>query len=68
MTAKDLKNIRVECQNLVKGYLERTGKSQTQLAKESGIHPAQLLLFMKGDRGLTDTSLSKLGAIIEAEK
>lgn len=65
MTAKDLKNIRQESQRLINDHLTKTGKSQSQLAKEAGIHPAQLLLFMKSERGLTDSSLSKLGSIIE---
>ena len=66
MTAKELRNIRLESQKLINEYLSKTGKSQSQLAKEAKIHPAQLLLFMKNERGLTDSSLSKLGVIIDS--
>tara|TARA_R110001632_G_scaffold32755_1_gene84470 strand:+ start:278 stop:487 length:210 start_codon:yes stop_codon:yes gene_type:complete len=68
MTAKDLKNVRQETQSIVEKYLAKTGKSITGLAKEAKIHPAQLLLFMRGDRGLTDTSMSRIGEVITNNK
>jgi len=64
MTVQDLMNIRSETQRLVNQYLKETGKTQSKLANESGIHPAQLLLFMRGERGLTDSSLMKLGKVL----
>lgn len=68
MTAKDLQNIRTETQNLVNKYCEKTGTSLTALAKQAEIHPAQLLLFMRSERGLTDTSLSRIGKVISGKK
>jgi len=68
MTIKDLVNLRDNVQKLVNVYLEKTGKTQSKLAVEAGIHPAQLLLFMRSERGLTDSSLMKLGRVINETK
>ena len=65
MTTKDLKNLRKEVQTMVQKHLEKTGKTASSLANEAGIHPAQLLLFMRSERGLTDTSLMRLGEVID---
>ena len=64
MTAKDLKNIRQETILLIKEYCESTNTSYTALALQAGIHPAQLLKFVRGEQGLTDTTLSKIGSLI----
>jgi len=65
MNAKDLCYLRTEVQRLISKHLDKTGKTPSALAKEAGIHPAQLLLFMSGQRGLTDTSLMRLGEVIK---
>lgn len=67
MTANDLQNIRQETQRLIQAHLNKTGKSVSALAAEAGIHPAQLLLFMKDERGLTDSSLAKIGSVLIEE-
>jgi len=64
MKIKDLINIREETQKLVRKHLEETGETESGLSKKAGIHPAQLLLFMRNERGLTDSSLSKLGKVL----
>ena len=65
MNAKDLCNLKSEVQQLISKHLDNTGKTPSALAKEAGIHPAQLLLFMSGQRGLTDSSLMRLGEVIK---
>jgi len=64
MTNKDLSNLSQNCRDLIKKHLDKTGKTINALAVESGVHPTQLWLFMKGDRGLTDSSLQKIGEAI----
>lgn len=68
MNVKDLVYLRDNVQELVNNYLKKTGKTQSKLAVEAGIHPAQLLLFMRSERGLTDSSLMKLGRVINETK
>jgi plasmid maintenance system antidote protein VapI len=65
MTPKELKNIRKETILLVKDFCEQTNTSYTAFAMSCEIHPAQLLKFIRGEQGLTDTTLSKIGAFIE---
>jgi len=69
MTNNDLANLRKEAQKLIKAYIDADKmRSISGLAKEAKIHPAQLLLFMRGERGLTDTSLSRIGQVINNKK
>jgi hypothetical protein len=46
---------------LIEDHLKEKSKSVNKLAKQSGVHPTQLYLFLKGERGLTDSSLAKIG-------
>ena len=64
MKAKDLKNLTKLSQKLVKEHLTKHNKSESGFAKECSIHPAQLLLFMRNERGLTAKSLESIGEII----
>lgn len=64
MNKEDLVYLRRNVQKLVEEYIQKTGKTQSKIANEAGIHPAQLLLFMRDERGLTDSSLMKLGKVI----
>lgn len=63
MKAKDLENITQESKRIIKEYLN-AGNSINSLAVKAGIHPSQLWLFMRNERGLTDTSLQKIGKAI----
>jgi plasmid maintenance system antidote protein VapI len=65
MTPKELKNIRKESIQIIDNYCEQTKTSYTALAIECKIHPAQLLKFVKGKQGLTDSTLAKIGAHID---
>jgi plasmid maintenance system antidote protein VapI len=68
MTPKELKNIRQETILIIKDFCEQTGTSYTALALASGIHPAQLLKFVRGEQGLTTTTLEKIGDHIEKRR
>lgn len=46
---------------LIKDHLKKNSKSVNKLAKQSGVHPTQLYLFLDGKRGLTNSSLEKIG-------
>lgn len=64
MNANDLKNLRAETKRIIKEYQEQKNIALTPLAHEIGIHPAQLLMFMRGERGLTDTTIMSIGSFI----
>lgn len=65
MDAKDLCNLQTEVQQLVSKHLDITGKSISGLAREAGIHQAQLLSFMRNESGLTVVSLMRLGEVLK---
>jgi hypothetical protein len=65
MTITDLSCLSSEARRLINIHLEKTGTSVNALASEAGVHPTQLWLFLRSERGLTDSSLQKLGIAIE---
>ena len=68
ISSEQLAKISDQARILIKDHLKETGKSVNKLAKQSGVHPTQLYLFLAGDRGLTDTSLMKIGKTISEEE
>lgn len=65
MTPKQLTDIIPNVQALINGYMtKKPEETISSIAAKSGIHPAQLLLFMRGERGLTTKSLSKIGKFL----
>jgi hypothetical protein len=63
MKIEDLENLSFEAKRIIQGYLD-TGKTINALAVKAGVHPTQLWLFMRNERGLTDKSLQKIGKAI----
>jgi plasmid maintenance system antidote protein VapI len=68
MKIKDLANLSNEARDLISKHLKDNDISVNALAIDAGVHPTQLWLFLRGDRGLTDSSLQKLGQAIERNK
>lgn len=69
MKINDLANLSEQARSLISEHLEKHEKTVNALSIEAGVHPTQLWLFLRGERGLTDTSLQKIGAaIIKAGK
>ena len=60
MTKQELSNIGNETRIMISEYLKQ-GNTVNKLATKSGLHSSQIWLFMRGERGLTDTSMEKLG-------
>jgi|31_taG_2_1085359.scaffolds.fasta_scaffold11639_3 transposase-like protein len=63
MKAKDLENITEETKRIIQEYLN-AGNTVNSLAVEADLHPSQIWLFMRNERGLTDKSLQKIGKAI----
>jgi hypothetical protein len=68
MKIKDLANLSNEARDLISRHLKDNDISVNALAIDAGVHPTQLWLFLRGDRGLTDSSLQKIGQAIERNK
>lgn len=64
MKVDDLANLSSLARKIIQAHLDQ-GKTVNSLAVASGIHPSQLWLFMRGERGLTDASLEKIGRAIK---
>lgn len=65
ITPEMLANIKKGTQKLVEDYLTRNpDETQSGFATKIGIHPAQMLLFMRNERGLTDKSLARIGKFL----
>lgn len=67
INADQLKAISLMARILIEDHLKESGKSVNKLARQSGVHPTQLYLFLKGERGLTDSSLAKIGKAIAGD-
>ena len=68
MTKQELENITPEAQKIIRAYLKKTGKTESGLAREANVHPAQLLLFMRNERGLTLHTLKNIARVINGKK
>jgi plasmid maintenance system antidote protein VapI len=64
MTKKDLMNLGTESRMLINKYLEKNNVSINALAVKAGVHPTQLYLYLNNQRGLTDSSLEKIGRVL----
>ena len=64
MNKRDLSELTERSQELIQSYLDKEDKTINALAVEAGVHPTQLWLFMRGERGLTTSSLEKIGKAI----
>ena len=65
LTPEILANIRQGTQELLQQYLlDNKEETKSGLATKIGIHPLQMLAYLKGERGLTDKSLQKIGKFL----
>lgn len=65
MNKRDLSELTERSIELIQSYLDKEDKTINALAVEAGVHPTQLWLFMRGERGLTTSSLEKIGKAIK---
>ena len=64
MKAIYLRDLKKESKKIINAHIEKYNKTESGFAKECGIHPAQMILYMRGERGLTVDSLEKIGRVI----
>ena len=65
LTPEILANIRKGTQELLRQYLlDNPKETKSGLAAKIGIHPLQMLAYLRGERGLTDKSLQRVGKFL----
>ena len=65
LTAEILADVRQGTIKLVNQYLfDNPSETKSGLANKIGIHPLQLISYLKSERGLTDKSLQKIGKFL----
>jgi hypothetical protein len=67
MTIKDLSQLSDRSRKLIQDHMDKHGRSVNYLAVKAGVHPTQLWLFLRGERGLTDSSLAKIGKALQED-
>lgn len=67
MKAKQLSKITEEAKRLIQSHIDK-GNTINSLAVEAKVNPIQIWKFMRGEQGLTDTTLAKIGTAIAASK
>jgi hypothetical protein len=64
ITANQFRYLMEDCRQVINSYIEANSMSVHGFATLCGVHPNQLYLFLKGDRGLNLTTMQKIGEII----
>tara|TARA_B110000908_G_scaffold163054_1_gene209231 strand:+ start:98 stop:316 length:219 start_codon:yes stop_codon:yes gene_type:complete len=64
ITADQLENLVKDCRSIIKDYMKSKDLSVHAFAVLTGVHPNQMYLFIKGDRGLNLTTMQKIGKIV----
>jgi predicted transcriptional regulator len=59
-----LVNLTKDCQGIINDHIEEHNLSVHAFAKLCGIHPNQLYLFLRGERGLNLTTMQRIGTIL----
>lgn len=66
---QDLRNITSEIIQVLNNYMAKNNDTPSSLARKIGIHPLQLLGFLRNERGIHISTIQRIGdKIIEWEK
>ena len=57
----DLSNISEEITQVIKDHIESTGDTPTGFAVKVGVHPLQMLGFLRGERGMNISTIERIG-------
>ena len=68
ITKYQLQNLIKDCRSIINEHIEREELSIHGFAKLCKIHPNQLYLFLRDDRGLNLTTMQRIGEILSKEK
>ena len=59
-----IKTLVSDCRNLINNYMAENDLSVHACAKKCGVHPNQMYMFLKADRGLNLTTMQKIADVI----
>jgi len=57
----ELSNISAEVAEVIQKHIDKTGDTPTGFAVKVGVHPLQMLGFLRGERGLHIATIEKIG-------
>jgi predicted transcriptional regulator len=61
---EQLQNLVKDCRSIINAYIKENDMSVHGFSKMTGVHPNQMYLFLKADRGLNLTTMQKIGEIL----
>ena len=61
----DLENITDEIIVVIKRYIEESNETPSSVAKKIGIHPLQMLGFLRKERGIHISTIERIGKNIK---
>lgn len=64
----ELSNISSEVARVIQNHIVRTNDTPTGFAVKVGVHPLQMLGFLRGERGLNISTVEKIGKKINKIK
>jgi hypothetical protein len=64
----ELSNISSEVAKVIQNHIVRTNDTPTGFAVKVGVHPLQMLGFLRGERGLNISTVEKIGKKINEIK
>lgn len=64
ITAKQMKNLIADCRNLIEEHIKKNGLTIHAFAVQCNVHPNQMYMFLRADRGLNLTTMQKIGDIL----
>jgi hypothetical protein len=64
----ELSNISAEVARVIQNHIVRTNDTPTGFAVKVGVHPLQMLGFLRGERGLNISTVEKIGKKINEIK
>ena len=64
ITVDQLKNIDEDLRDIINKYIDEKQMSIHGFAKMCGVHPNQMYMFLKADRGLNITTVQRIGEIM----
>lgn len=68
ITIDQLKNIDADLRKIINTYIDANNISVHRFATMCQVHPNQMYMFLKMDRGLNITTVQKIGEIMTREK
>lgn len=67
-SVEDLSNISSEVARVIEEHLTKSGESATAFANKVGVHPLQMLGFLRRERGMHIDTIERIGVKLKESK